>query len=454
MTQAVIRTVPDYSITRLKAVVRELFGIDPTLVPWLGLADPKRLVVVKPNWIQESHQDRPNLWEPVITHPALLLSIVDILAECMKGEGTICLCDAPQTYGNFSAITARGDLRTGLDAISARFPSLALKVIDLRREIWIVRDDVVVERRPNPPDPRGYVKLDLGLDSLFAGHRGEGRYYGADYDSNCVNEHHRSGVHEYLIAGTPMQCDLFINVPKLKSHKKTGITCALKNLVGINGEKNWLPHFVQGTPRAGGDEFAESSAKSLVERLFKKAGQRLALGFPRVGTWMYRKGRQMGLRVMGDSATTIRAGNWRGNDTCWRMALDLNRALLYGNAKGEMGDKPAARRYLVIVDGIVGGEGNGPLCPDPVRSNVLIGGTNPSVVDAVAARTMGFDVGSLPIVTQSFAQHRWPITDTPLDQIRVDDDRAGKIISLNEVIPSVAGGFRPHFAWTNLKRTS
>ena len=36
----------------------------------------------------------------------------------------------------------------------------------------------------NEEDPRGYVRLDLGRDSLFYGFAGEGRYYGADYDTH------------------------------------------------------------------------------------------------------------------------------------------------------------------------------------------------------------------------------------------------------------------------------
>ena len=33
---------------------------------------------------------------------------------------------------------------------------------------------------------------------------------------------------------------------------------------------------------------------------------------------------------------TIRNGNWQGNDTCWRMALDLNRALRFANRDGSL----------------------------------------------------------------------------------------------------------------------
>lgn len=50
--------------------------------------------------------------------------------------------------------------------------------------------------------------------------------------------------------------DVFINLPKMKVHKKTGVTLSLKNLVGINADKNWLPHYSGGSPRNGGDQFS------------------------------------------------------------------------------------------------------------------------------------------------------------------------------------------------------
>jgi hypothetical protein len=251
-----------------------------------------------------------------------------------------------------------------------------------------------------------------------------------------------------------MKCDLFVNVPKLKTHKKTGITCALKSLVGINGDKNWLPHFVQGTPKDGGDEFSDSSVKSRIERRLKRIGQQAALRIPVLGTWAYRKSRNLGKRVMGDSSTTVRGGNWQGNDTCWRMALDLNRAFLFGGVDGCMSDQRNSRRYLTIVDGITGGEGNGPLCPDPVPSNVLIAGSNPGIVDAVAARAVGFDPARLPIVAQAFARHHWPITEVPMEEVTVSDERVGRVVKLADVAPAIPGGFRPHFGWPILRPAS
>lgn len=457
MAQARIAIVENYDDPRpIRGFFESVIDSDPEIADLLRSADPSRLVVVKPNWIQESHEGLPDVWEPVITHPRVVAAVVETLATTMGGRGTICVCDAPHTYADFGAIVRRGDFLSQIDRVRRQWPGLHVEILDLRREVWIRKEQVVVDRRPNPEDPRGYVRLNLGTHSLFDGHRGEGRYYGADYDARVVNEHHRGDVHEYLLAGSPMACDLFVNVPKLKTHKKTGITCCLKNLVGINGDKNWLPHHTESTPADGGDEFPDASLARGVEMYLKKAGRRMAVSVPGLGTWMYRKARSVGKLALGDSDTVIRNGNWHGNDTCWRMALDLNRALLYGNADG--GWREAAgpvKHYLALVDGIVGGQGNGPLCPEPVRSRVLLAGWNPGVVDAVAARLMGFDPTALPIVAGAFAAHRWPIAGLSFEDIVVLDARqGGREVPLARVEPAVPGGFEPHFGWTSLRRSA
>lgn len=436
----------------IERAVEGALDMDDAVSRLLNEPSATRLIVVKPNWIQQSHETKPDVWEPVITNPELLLSLLESLAKRIVGEATLCVCDAPHTYADFSAILSRGDLGSRFGRLSAEYPNINFELLDLRREVWIRREEVVVERRPNPDDPRGYVKVNLGKDSLFYGHPGEGRYYGADYDSTVVNAHHCGEIQEYLIAGTPIACDLFINLPKMKTHKKTGITCCLKNLVGINGDKNWLPHHTEGTPASHGDEFPQTSLKNRVESFAKQLGKKMAMKFPLLGTWIYRKMRNAGKQVLGDSETVVRNGNWSGNDTCWRMALDLNRALLYANSDGTWRDRFHPKAYLAIVDGIIGGEGNGPLCPDPIQSNVLVSGTNPAEVDAVVAKLMGFAPANIPIVKYAFEPHRWPISTKTMAEITVFDERVQREVKIDELAAAVDGGFRQHFGWKSLEQ--
>jgi uncharacterized protein (DUF362 family) len=53
---------------------------------------------------------------------------------------------------------------------------------------------------------------------------------------------------------------------------------------------------------------------------------------------------------------------------------------------------------LVIIDGIVGGEGNAPAPVDPVQSRVIISGNNSVETDRVATRMMGIDPASVPLM--------------------------------------------------------
>jgi hypothetical protein len=54
-------------------LLREPLGSDLEIADVLRSSDGSRLVVVKQNWIQKSHEYRPTVWEPVMTHSAPLV---------------------------------------------------------------------------------------------------------------------------------------------------------------------------------------------------------------------------------------------------------------------------------------------------------------------------------------------------------------------------------------------
>lgn len=116
----------------------------------------------------------------------------------------------------------------------------------------------------------------------------------------------------------------------------------------------------------------------------------IATNIPFFGSKLAFKMRKMGTSVFGDTSTVIRSGNWYGNDTTWRMVLDLNRCLLYGQPDGTL-DENKKKSYYTVIDGIIGMEGQGPMQGDRVNSNVVIVGDDPVAADTVAARVMGFD---------------------------------------------------------------
>ena len=79
------------------------------------------------------------------------------------------------------------------------------------------------------------------------------------YNPDLMLNTHQPGRHQYLVARDIIEADTVINLPKLKTHKKACLTGALKNMVGINGHKEYLPHHRKGGSGAGGDCYEGSS---------------------------------------------------------------------------------------------------------------------------------------------------------------------------------------------------
>lgn len=433
---------------RLAGLDARQFGT-PAWNPLATFITPGQFVLLKPNLVKELHPRDPGGWVYTITHGSIIRAVADYVWKALDGRGRVAVGDAPQTESSFSKMVRLLEL----DAIRDfyRGKGLDLELIDFRKEEWTAVEEVIVERKKLPGDPNGAVAFDLGERSEFVGHGGAGRYYGADYDDKEVNRRHSGGRHEYLISGSAIKCDVFINIPKLKTHKKAGITVNLKNLVGINADKNWLPHHTNGSPRDGGDQFPDMTFKRRLEHAAATRLRSIALRVPGLGTWLLRRARGVGKQVFGDNTRAIRSGNWWGNDTTWRMCLDLNKVLMYGGADGVLrAPKPDQRKpYLCVVDGIIGGQGDGPMDPDPLESGVVMFGCNPAAVDAAAAVLMGFDIGRLPIVRHAFDARGFPLVEGHWLDVQCISNYPGWTGRLGDIAESGSVlDVRPHFGWT------
>ncbi len=56
---------------------------------------------------------------------------------------------------------------------------------------------------------------------------------------------------------------------------------------------------------------------------------------------------------------------------------------------------------VILIDGIIGGEGNTPAPVDPVDTHVIISGTDPVGTDKVATRIMGIDPDTIPLIIEA-----------------------------------------------------
>ena len=430
----------------------QLLGLDgqhygePCWNPLGEFVHPGDTVVLKPNFVREFRETQAGHGDCLITHGSIIRAALDYVYIALQGEGRIIIADAPQNDADFDAIRRIAGLNEIQESYH-RQAGFAVEVLDLRPEKARKINGIIVGHEQLPGDPAGYVKVDLHNHSMFT----EVEHlcpllYGSEYDTSEIRSHHTGGVHEYLISRTVLNADCVINLPKLKTHKKTGITVCMKNLVGINGDKNWLPHHRMGTPSEGGDQFAGEGTHHRLERRVMTCFRRL---FPRLGPLRIVAAKPLkvfGQYLFGDTNTdTIRSGNWYGNDTTWRMVLDLNRILMYADSQGRLQEHPP-RQLFCIVDGIVGGERNGPLDPMPKAAGLVLAGANPLAVDLVAARLMDFDYQRLPLLRQSLAAHPLPLATFSYGNVVCTSND----MTFCSRLPEAQGlhlRFQPHFGW-------
>ncbi|MFC1793707.1 DUF362 domain-containing protein [Planctomycetota bacterium] len=411
------------------------------------IVQPGDTVVLKPNFVRDCRETQEGHEDCLITHGSIIRAALEYVYIAFKGEGKIIIADAPQNDADFDVIRRIA----GLDEIQAfyrRHAGFDVEVYDLRPEKAHKVNGVICGHERLPGDPVGYVKVDLGRHSMFC----EVEHlchllYGSEYDTSELQHHHNGGVHEYLVCKTILDADCIINLPKLKTHKKAGITVCMKNLVGINGNKNWLPHHRLGTPAQGGDQFADDRMKHRVERRFMACFRRV---FPMLGpvrTMLAKPLKAVGQAVFGDTNTdTIRSGNWYGNDTTWRMAIDLNRILIHFDADGCRVDNPC-RRMLCLVDAIVGGEGNGPVDPTPKTVRTIVAGMNPVAVELACARLMGFDYTRIPLLYHALEKNH-SLTMTAFGY--EDLECRSNVSEFNRPLHKFEQphqSFKPHFGW-------
>lgn len=383
--------------------------------PLAGLIAPGQRVVLKPNFVKGEHPLGDAGVASMITHASVMRPLIDYVLLATGGEVEIVIADVPLQSSVWEDIIERSGTKALVEFYAGH--GIHVGLLDLRREIAHFNgENVIVRRDYQDRDPRGYAAVDLGRKSALMPVIGlSDRLEITDYPYRTVGEHHNAERNEYLICKTVLAADLFINVPKLKTHKKAALTVAMKNLIGINGDKSWIAHHRRGLPAVGGDEFPTARLVSLAQyRVFSALKARPSLvGLATLLKILFRKtvwrGRTLEeVRLNPGPDSPVYEGGWFGNDTIWRCMVDLNVILFFADKEGRLQDRPQ-RNYLCVVDGILAGEGEGPMEQTPKPARVIMSGLNPLAVDYAAARVMGFDPEKIPAIREGFRYAEYPL---------------------------------------------
>ncbi|MHB0868870.1 MAG: DUF362 domain-containing protein [Chloroflexota bacterium] len=290
--------------------------------PLAGLIRPGDTVALKPNLVWEPGWGEERLGLTT-THPSTLRAAIDYVHKACGPRGRILVMEGTATADQWPAVVRIAHIQELVD--------------HLRRD-----HQVPVELLNLNDTPREQALLvSLGAHSMLAPLAGR-----TLFDLHDRPDWHTQsfGVGSYFVAPQPLQADVVVSLAKLKVHRSTGVTLAMKNLFGL------IPSW--------DGPYGDNRLKDVPHY-----SDREAAGGPR--------------------------SLYLENDTTWRVAVDLNRILLYADRKGSLREE-RQRRYLGIVDGLIAA-GRDMFNPEPVPLGVLVVGEEPVSVDAVATRSMGFD---------------------------------------------------------------
>ncbi|HEY3272410.1 MAG TPA: DUF362 domain-containing protein [Methanocella sp.] len=396
---------------------REHYG-QPSWNPLGGIVRPGASVFIKPNLV--GHRNPAGGIECLIAQGSVIRALADYAYIALQGRGKLTIGDSPQLETDFDEVVRV----TGLGKIAYYYGQhgMSVDILNLMKVRGRTRKIGGVALSQLDGDPMGYKVVDLKSDSELIDIIADcDKFRVADYDCQEMTRHHNREKNEYCISASILDADVVISVPKMKTHAKTGISCALKNLIGINGAKNWLPHHRQGPAETGGDEYIRKDLRKetfvrLKEEMVKTDNplRLLPLRALSAGLILSRKA-----VPFNDSCLQ---GSWHGNETIPRTIVDMNKILLYADRDGIMRDTPQ-RQQFILVDGIVAGEKEGPMTPDSRQCGVLVAGSNPVEVDIVCSSIMGFDYRKIFSITRAMNARRYELFGGRVRDIEIIADR-------------------------------
>lgn len=377
---------------------------------------PGQKVLIKPNFVMHKNgSSNPNDMESLVTHPSIVRCIIDYCLIALKGEGSLIIADAPVKDCDFSLLMKNGGYKKIEEFYQVAHVSPLPQFYDLR--------GLEEEGGQYKQGGKGTL-VNIGRESFFYNSGIEVQKLRIpNYDYRKVIQHHKGEKQEYLINSLVLDADVIFSLPKPKTHRKNGYTGALKNFVGVNYSKEYLPHHTEGATSAGGDEYKERTEyrkeqSELRDRIdinrvrINRIERFLATSPMRITKCIVRKylsslkreqtklwGRWFDLGKQDDLLWSERAksgddaareGTWHGNDTLWRTVLDLNLAVEYADERGNI-KEDKQRKILYLGDMVVSGEKEGPMAPSPKKECALLFSDNPVAFDSILVKIMGFN---------------------------------------------------------------
>ena len=418
-----------------QSLLRAGLGKSDPEAPLRDIIQPGMKVLLKPNWVSHRNGSGHGM-ACMVTHPGFILAAME---EVLKAQpGRIIVGDAPIQGCDWDALVPAEFQQRATDM--GRPYGVPVECVDFRR-IIVPAHDLVKGTQERGVRKGRDISFNLGPDSMLEPVSSPpGKFRGICYNPETLARTHYPGTHEYLLCREAFEADVVLSLPKLKTHRRSGLTAALKNLVGLNGDKDHLPHNRVGGTASGGDCYpGRSVIRRLGEFFCDQANRRI--GSRAFLLWNYPYAIIRRLWTTPENGELEAA--WYGNDTTWRMVLDLNRILLYGQPDGTLADVPQRKLYS-LTDAIVCGEGEGPLHPEPLNVGAVTFSESAAAADVIHAALLRLDWRRMALIREAFGRFRWPLTDPEAPPVAVMD---GRELSPDAVAEELGVAARPPAGW-------
>lgn len=365
--------------------------------PFNELISQGDTVLIKPNWVMHKNSnkrltDNENDLDCIVTNPSIVRAVCDYCIIALKGTGRLIIGDAPMQGCDLKRLLEKVGYNKLIDFY--RSNGIEITFCDFREYQSIFDANKVIIKREYTNQK--YIDVELGEKSMHYSEKIKKLYQVSDYEASLTNKYHHGLHHKYSINQNVLQADVLINICKPKCHRLSGMTAALKNLVGITYSKASLPHRTMGSKEEGGDEYLKKSyikklislvlAKKIKYENEKKLKRALLMRYTYGILYYY---------VKFIKRDKFLIGSWYGNDTIWRTILDLNYIMKYADKGGKLSQKEQ-RKIFNVADMVIAGQGNGPVSPYPKSLGLIIAGENSVSIDRIICKIMGFDYLKVP----------------------------------------------------------
>mgnify|MGYP005755208689 FL=1 len=413
--------------------------------PFKGIIKEDNNILIKPNLVM--HKNGAGFGEECLyTSPSLVAAIIPYIYKALNGKGKITIADAPMQSCDFQKLIEDSGYKELVQYYKNKGINIELK--DLRG--LISKEENGVLKQEISSGNSGGVIVDLGKNSEHAklDKKQLRKIRITNYNPDELLQHHNINKHEYFIAKEALEADVIIDMPKPKAHRKAGVTISLKNFVGINTRKEYLPHHRFGDKKHGGDEYEKNSLLlkissrllDLRNMLQYKKMYILAKIINKISNICERADKKF------FSKEQNREGSWHGNDTIWRTIIDINRIIKYADKEGKLCDTPQ-RKIFAIADMIIVGEKEGPLLPSPKYGGIIAMGEDLVCFDEVVATILGLDINKIPLFQHLREKRKYPIVKENEHALIVSNSEKLNNKAISQITREEAINIEPSSGW-------